>query len=313
MTSIQDSRRGVSGAAVTGTESRRSGTEIASIDGEFSIQQASVLLDVPAPTIRSWERRYGLPAVDRSAGGHRRYTTDQLNMLRRIRDDIASGRSAGVAAARVKAAQSNPSDPRIEAFLDAVHRLDPTAVSDLLDSFGQTLGLGRLLDEVLFPAMREVGRWWETGRCDIAHEHLATETSRAWLARATRAVPAGRSQSIVLTCGPRDYHTLGLESIGAMLSQRGRPCRILGARTPAESLPIAVKGSDAVAVVLVSHLPSARRSAVESLRGIRLSNVHIFYAGNAFHSAQARRGVPGKYLGTSISRAADQIIADITA
>jgi methanogenic corrinoid protein MtbC1 len=215
----------------------------------------------------------------------------------------------------VKAAQSNPSDPRIEAFLDAVHRLDPTAVSALLDSFGQALGLGRLLDEVLFPAMREVGRWWESGRCGVAHEHLATETSRAWLARAARAVPAGRSQSevILLACGPRDYHTLGLESIGALLSQRGRPCRILGARTPAESLLIAVKASDAAAVVLVSHLPSARRSAIESLRGIRLSNVHIFYAGNAFQSARARRGVPGKYLGTSISRAADQIIADITA
>ena len=40
---------------------------------ELSIQQASETLSVPAPTIRSWERRYGVPVADRSSGGHRRY------------------------------------------------------------------------------------------------------------------------------------------------------------------------------------------------------------------------------------------------
>jgi DNA-binding transcriptional MerR regulator len=286
-----------------------------SVSGELSIQQASLLLNVPAPTIRSWERRYGLPVVDRSTGGHRRYTSNQLQMLRRIRDEIASGRPARAAAARVTAAQSSPSDPKIEAFLASVHQLDSTTLSQLLDSFTQTLGLARMLDEVLFPAMREVGRWWETGRCDVAHEHLATETSRAWLSRATQAQPAVRPQPepILLTCGPRDYHTIGLESLGALLSQRGWPCRMLGARTPAESLPIAVTATNAAAVILVSHLPSARRSAIESLRGIRRSNVHLFYAGNAFLSAQARRSVPGTYLGINISQAADLILTHITA
>ena len=284
------------------------------VDVGFSIQQASLLLNVPAPTIRSWERRYGVPVVDRSHGGHRRYGSDQLKMLRRIRDEIAGGRTAGAAAARVKEGQSSPYDPRIEAFLAAVHQLDSATVSQLLDSFTQTLGLARVLDEVLFPAMREVGRWWEEGRCDVAHEHLVTETSRAWLSRATRVQPVAGvdPRPILLTCGPRDHHTLGLEAIGALLSQRGRACRMLGARTPAASLSVAVEATDAAAVVLVSHLPSARRAAIESLRGIHPGKIHIFYAGNAFVSVQARRSVPGKYLGMSLSQAADLILADLT-
>src|SRR4051812_44897471 len=38
----------------------------------LTIQAVSQLLDVPAPTIRSWERRYGVPPTSRSQGGHRR-------------------------------------------------------------------------------------------------------------------------------------------------------------------------------------------------------------------------------------------------
>ena len=299
--------------AVTDAHSSGFGTEMPPVDVGFTIRQASLLLKVPAPTIRSWERRYGVPVVERSKGGHRRYRSDQLRMLRRIRDEIASGSTAGAAAARAIEGQSSPSDTRIKAFLAAVHQLDSVRVSQLLDSFTQALGLARVLDEVLFPAMREVGRWWEDGRCDVAHEHLVTETSRAWLSRATGVQPVAgvEPRPILLTCGPRDHHTLGLEAIGALLSQHGQPCRMLGARTPAASLSVAVEASDAAAVVLISHLPSARRAAIESLRGIQLSKIHMFYAGNAFVSVQARRSVPGTYLGINLSRAADLILATL--
>jgi DNA-binding transcriptional MerR regulator len=301
--------------SVGGAEGSSVGTDVLPVGGEFSMQQASVLLNIPAPTIRSWERRYGVPVAERSRGGHRRYTADQLGMLRRIRDEIASGHTARAAATRVIQEQSSPPDPRIQAFLAAVHQLDSATVSQLLDASSHTFGLARTLDEVLFPAMREVGRWWETGRCEVAHEQLVTETSRAWLSRLNQTLPAceAGTEPILLTCGPRDHHTLGLESIGALLNQRGRACRMLGAPTPAASLAIAVKATGATAVIMVSHLPSARRPAIESLRGIQKSGIQIFYAGNAFLSAQARKSVPGRYLGTNLSQAADMILADITA
>ena len=57
------------------------------------------LLEVPAPTLRSWERRYGVPLAGRSSGGHRRYARVQLDQLRRMRDLIARGRRPVEAAA----------------------------------------------------------------------------------------------------------------------------------------------------------------------------------------------------------------------
>jgi DNA-binding transcriptional MerR regulator len=51
----------------------------------LSIQTVSERLGVPAPTLRSWERRYGVPDTPRSPGGHRRYSAEALNQLRRMR------------------------------------------------------------------------------------------------------------------------------------------------------------------------------------------------------------------------------------
>jgi MerR family transcriptional regulator, light-induced transcriptional regulator len=126
---------------------------------------------VRAATIRSWERRYGVPIAGRSDGGHRRFSAEQLQMVRRMRDEISRGHRAVEAAALVKAAQTRPTDPLITAFLSAAHLLDPTGIGQILDDARHALGLGRAIDEILLPAMREIGRWWETGRCDVAHEH----------------------------------------------------------------------------------------------------------------------------------------------
>ena len=76
---------------------------------------------------------------------------------------------------------------------------------------------------------------------------------------------------------------------------------MLGARTPAESLALAVAETDAIAVVLVSHLAAGRPAAIETLRSPELSQRHVFYAGGAFGSPRTRRGVPGQYLGTNIA------------
>src|SRR5664279_4771791 len=43
---------------------------------------AAVMLGVSPNTLRSWERRYGFPSPQRSAGGHRQYALDEIEALR---------------------------------------------------------------------------------------------------------------------------------------------------------------------------------------------------------------------------------------
>jgi DNA-binding transcriptional MerR regulator/methylmalonyl-CoA mutase cobalamin-binding subunit len=279
-------------------------------DPELTIKQAAQLLNVPAPTIRSWERRYQLPQVPRSNGGHRRYAGVQLDQLREMRDLIGRGRRPAEAAQLIKAGHLTAPEPFTEAFLRAAAELAPGSIAQTLDAARETLGLDRTIDDVLLPAMREVGESWQTGRIDVSHEHLATNACQAWLATLRPPAPLQPQPPIVLSCGPLDHHTLGLEALGALLRDRLWDCRMLGARTPAESLARAVAEVDAGAVVLVCHLNTGRRAAIETLRTLQLHRP-LFYAGGAFRTPQSRHGVPGLYLGTNITQAAELITATL--
>jgi methanogenic corrinoid protein MtbC1 len=281
-------------------------------DENLTIQQVSQLLDVPVPTIRSWERRYGVPLADRSKGGHRRYARAQFDQVRRMRDLVAGGRRAADAAALLKASHPTLPGPLINAFLLAARELSSDGIARALDAARETLGLDRAVDEVLLPAMREVGERWHLGRIDVSHEHLATTASQSWLARTQPTGPLRQQPPIILSCGPLDHHTLGLEAMGTLLRQRHWDCRMLGARTPTESLASAVAETDAAAVVLVCHLTAGRAAAIEALRSPQLRHRQIFYAGGAFVSPRARRQVPGHYLGTNLAEAAALITATLT-
>jgi DNA-binding transcriptional MerR regulator/methylmalonyl-CoA mutase cobalamin-binding subunit len=286
------------------------------IGAGLSIRSVSEILGVPAPTIRSWERRYGIPSTPRSTGGHRRYKTSELTALRMMRDEIARGRRAADAAALVRlgASTTSPNQPLIADFLEAAYRLDPTSLRAVLDHAHDRLGLEEAVGGVLLPAMHQIGLWWQSGRCDVAHEHLATEAARAWLSKLQHLGPSPwHPETIILTCGPRDLHTLGLEAIGVLLADRGWECRLLGARTPPRALVSAVEGTMATAVVMVCHLAVGRRSAIQAMAGVQATRARIYYAGNAFLSARARQGVPGIYLGESVAAAAQMMSDDLLA
>jgi DNA-binding transcriptional MerR regulator/methylmalonyl-CoA mutase cobalamin-binding subunit len=276
--------------------------------GELSMEQVSKLLGLPAPTIRSWERRHGVPVASRTSGGHRRYSPEQVDLLRRFRDLVAEGRRPGEAAEQLASQQQLAPEAIIEAYLNAARDLSPTGIAATLEAAERSLGLARTIDEVLLPALRQVGEWWQHDENEVLHEHLATHATHSWL---TGIGPVGvrrpPHRPLILCCGPRDHHSLGLEAIGALLRRRGWDCRLLGARTPGDALVRAVQETGAAAVVLVSHLAVARAAAVTVLHAVEPSRVQVFYAGGAFTSPQSRRGVPGTYLGTSLSGAADLI------
>jgi DNA-binding transcriptional MerR regulator len=58
----------------------------------FSIGAVSRMLDLSTATIRTWETRYGLIQPQRSGGGQRLYSRDQVDQLRFVKTQIDEGR-----------------------------------------------------------------------------------------------------------------------------------------------------------------------------------------------------------------------------
>ncbi|WP_082554461.1 MerR family transcriptional regulator [Aeromicrobium sp. Root495] len=48
----------------------------------LAIGEVARVLGVPSPTLRTWQRRYGLVTTARTPGGHRRYTAEDVTRLR---------------------------------------------------------------------------------------------------------------------------------------------------------------------------------------------------------------------------------------
>ena len=62
--------------------------------GIYSIGSVARMLGLSQPAIRSWEDRYGLIVAERSEGGRRLYTRDQLEELRFVKERVDEGLSA---------------------------------------------------------------------------------------------------------------------------------------------------------------------------------------------------------------------------
>jgi DNA-binding transcriptional MerR regulator len=57
----------------------------------YSISAVERMVGVPAATLRNWEERYGLIQPQRSPGGHRLYTRDQVEQIRFLAARLEQG------------------------------------------------------------------------------------------------------------------------------------------------------------------------------------------------------------------------------
>jgi CheY-like chemotaxis protein len=103
------------------------------------------MLGIPAATIRNWEERYETIVPERSPGGHRLYSRDQMEQLRFIAAEVSRGLSAADAhrllAEQNEGGQSLASDGRSGGtrLLVLLAERDPVA-ADLAQFFLRTEG-----------------------------------------------------------------------------------------------------------------------------------------------------------------------------
>ncbi len=67
--------------------------ELGKARGVYSIGAVARMLGIPTATIRNWEERYGTIVPERSPGGHRLYSRDQMEQLRFVAAEVSRGLS----------------------------------------------------------------------------------------------------------------------------------------------------------------------------------------------------------------------------
>jgi MerR family transcriptional regulator, light-induced transcriptional regulator len=80
-------------------------------------------------TLRMWERRHGFPTPERLPSGHRRYSESDVELVRRVASERASGMSLAGAIARVKRLAETATPSIYAALRNRRPDLEPQAVS----------------------------------------------------------------------------------------------------------------------------------------------------------------------------------------
>jgi hypothetical protein len=227
----------------------------------LSVGEVAALLGVSPSAVRMWGTRYGLTASARSAGGHRRYTEEDLRRLQAVHDAVLAGEDPAAAAGVERAGRRGgpggaglavPGAGReARGLARAAARLDGLRAEDAVLAALRERGTCRTWAEVVGPVLVAAGGAWAATGAGVEVEHLLSQAVVSALVRHAAALPEPPPERpVLLAGGPHEEHVLPLHALRAALAERGVPARLLGARTPTGALAAAARRTRAAAVLV---------------------------------------------------------------
>jgi DNA-binding transcriptional MerR regulator len=150
--------------------------------------EAAALLNVSPHTLRTWERRFGFPQPQRSAGRHRLYTQSDVAVLR---DALNEGLSVASAVSRAREGFAADAHSLVGALLS----YDRERADAALEATLALRSLERSVAQVLLPSLDEIVA---TRGPDSAAWAFATRWAMDWLHRAIRLAPPPIRQACIL-------------------------------------------------------------------------------------------------------------------
>ncbi|MGE3075890.1 MAG: cobalamin-dependent protein [Dehalococcoidia bacterium] len=283
----------------------------------FRIAQVEQLTGVGAHTLRVWERRYGVPAPDRTRGRQRMYSLADIQLIRRMHALSMAGVPLARAAQDSKAelhadtAQGpGPAAGQASRLTAALLRWDEAAAASCWSDALETMDLLSVFEQVAAPVLVEIGRRWHEGSVSVAQEHFATNFIRSRLDMLSRQVtPLPGAPTVLLACVEGEMHELALLMVAVLLRFQGLRPIYLGQDVPTDALVRTVEDSQPEVIALNATTDASasvvERIVPELLRAAPLSAV--VFGGPAFDQAPAPKQIEnahyaGREFGTALAR-----------
>ncbi|MBK9781082.1 MAG: MerR family transcriptional regulator [Anaerolineales bacterium] len=289
-----------------------------------------------ADTLRAWERRYGLPTPQRTAGGHRLYSQYDIETIKWLIARQAEGLSisravdlwneqiasnidplAALAPVGMILAQNVSTNSSTDTTLDAIRAEWVTACMNFnevqaeqaLNKAFSIFPVEAVCVEVLQKGMSEIGTLWYENRANVQQEHFASGLAMRRLDALLSASPTPtRPQTVVVGCPSSEWHTFTPLLLALFLRRRGLNIIYLGANVPADHFAESAIKVKASLVVLVAQTLSSAAHLQHVALSLSSQKVPVGFGGRIFN---LRPGivdyVPGQFLGPSLEGAIQEI------
>ena len=252
-------------------------------------------------TLRVWERRYQVVAPERSRGRHRRYSEHDVRRLQLLRAAQRGGSSIAELAPLTDAqiigflqqAENGAAAANLEAQVgaceQAVERLDPWLLTDILTRTVASFGHVAVAESLIVPVMQRIGRRWADGELEPHHEHLASAAFRTFLGAAlAQQRPARGAPAAVAGTLSGEQHELGILTAAVVAAVEGWRAVYLGTDTPARCV-VATLAAHRPGAVLIgftrSPVPRTRLQALQVVVGSVPAGAVVLCGGAGAHAA----------------------------
>ena len=291
------------------------------VDGAgYSIAAVSKLTGISCHALRVWERRYGFPIPHRSASGHRRYATEQVGVLREVAALTQAGQPIGEVVEKVQAG-SLPAPRTAEGsgaekapatrVVDLLFAGDLVGAEAVLDRFYDRMPPFELVEQIIEPALIEIGERWFRHESSIYQERSAIANVGVLINRlidkVRRANPHPRCRVLVGSV-QGDLHEGGMLLACLGLELAGWRAIPIGVDVPIREFQKAVENwkPDALALSFVLSRNINKRFAELA----RITTVPVFVGGRSIvnHQGLARRNGLIPLVG-ALPLAVEQLVA----
>jgi DNA-binding transcriptional MerR regulator len=294
----------------------------------FNIGAVARMTNITEATLRVWERRYKFPQSTRTTGGHRLYSQQEILRLQWVKTRIDEGLQVSHAIRALQRAEQDgvfvpvpgPTTPVAQPIveddmsisslhqrlLSALQKHDIDSASHIIGQAQALFPLEEVVLDLIGPAMHDIGEAWETGKVDVATEHLATNFLRQYLLTWIRVgPPAYGVNPVVLACAPGELHEGSLLMLAVLLRRLRWPVLYLGQTMPLESFDMFLEDLSPPLVVFVAMGEESALALAEWQHWLPTvaanDQPQICFGGRAFVSDPTLiNKVPGVYLGDTL-------------
>ena len=235
------------------------------MNNTYNISFISNACGVKPHTIRTWEKRYNTFSPDRTEGGQRIYSEDDLTKGRLIVSLLEQGYSISRLAGKslqdlqalifdekIESLQSNKmlTSVGIKKLLTHLSNFDLSQISSEMVRLRLSIGAKEFIFKVLIPIIQAVGRMYLDGKYSVTQEHIISTIIRYQLSQINLPDSENSTNSIILATPEGNLHELPI-LIADILCQLNRiSTYYLGASHPAVCLSEAVNELKSKTIVL---------------------------------------------------------------
>jgi len=202
----------------------------------YNLKAVMLEVGLSAATLRAWERRYGLLKPQRSPGGHRLYSRQDIEMLKWLVERQNEGVSISQAVEMWKTLyEGGTHAPAVEistgeAMLDelrdrwitACANFDDQAANRTLNQAFASAAPETICTEVLQKGLAKIGEGWYSGSNSVQQEHFASAIAIRRLDNLLAAVtPPTRPGHLLAACPPGEEHDFALLMVTYLLRRSG--------------------------------------------------------------------------------------------